>query len=252
MKVNSLIAKALLVVLVITGWVLYQSIEQNTALKAENTRLQAELDTAQQALLSVELQMGQLSAELEAVKKNSLKGVLRETNKVVVSGWEQLLNVVEDELNKAKETFGLNDNKPSVAPDNTVPDDKAGSTQSPVEPQGAEPKSIEPKSVEPEATPPVDDSLKRESTQNKTILESAIDAVNAALPNQVDKSAPVSSMGEAGVEAEVDSAALVPPQEVLAAPEAIPAQEKATNALKATPAPDTKPAVEAVIDGERT
>jgi len=247
MKVNSLIAKALLVVLVITGWVLYQSIEQNTALKAENTRLQAELDTAQQALLSVELQMGQLSAELEAVKKNSLKGVLRETNKVVVSGWEQLLNVVEDELNKAKETFGLNDNKPSIAPDNTVPDDKAGSTQSPVEPQGAEPKS-----VEPEATPPVDDSLKRESTQNKTILESAIDAVNAALPNQVDKSAPVSSMGEAGVEAEVDSAALVPPQEVLAAPEAIPAQEKATNALKATPAPDTKPAVEAVIDGERT
>jgi hypothetical protein len=39
------------------------------------------------------------------MKKRSLEGMLKETNKAVVSGWETLLNAVQEELNKAKDAI---------------------------------------------------------------------------------------------------------------------------------------------------
>lgn len=65
-------------------------------LVAINQQLEADVAEVKQSLAEAHLK----NKELE---KKSLEGMLNETNKVVISGWEALLNKVEKELSKARE-----------------------------------------------------------------------------------------------------------------------------------------------------
>lgn len=95
-KVWSLMTKILLALLLVSFWFLYDKHKQYEILLAERDALKEELVVANQSI-------SQLTEQNEELEKKSVEGLLRETNKVVVSGWETLLNTVEEELNKAKE-----------------------------------------------------------------------------------------------------------------------------------------------------
>ena len=88
-------AKLLFVLLLIAGWMLYQKHNAYEALLANNLLLDAQLKQTQEDLAHV-------YEENTALEKKTVEGLLRETNKVVVSGWETLLNSVENELNQAR------------------------------------------------------------------------------------------------------------------------------------------------------
>jgi hypothetical protein len=82
----------------------------------------------------------QKNVELE---KNSIDGMLRETNEVVISGWEALLNTVKQELYKAREII----------------QQKQG--QQPSETEQEKSNNIAPRSEEPtQKVPPVTDSTR--------------------------------------------------------------------------------------------
>ena len=95
-SMNCLAFKVVVVLLCVSLWFLYQGHTENQRLQAENEQLVLALAEAKQTLES-------LVAENEVLERKSVEGLLRETNKVVVSGWETLLNTVEQELNKARE-----------------------------------------------------------------------------------------------------------------------------------------------------
>ncbi|MGH1486994.1 MAG: hypothetical protein ACRBCI_12320 [Cellvibrionaceae bacterium] len=94
----SLLAKILLIVVVVESWFLYDFYQKNQQLLTDNVELETKLLSSEQALAEV-------STKLEQLEKRSLEGMLKETNKAVVSGWETLLNAVQEELNKAKEAI---------------------------------------------------------------------------------------------------------------------------------------------------
>lgn len=91
----ALIAKISFALLLISFWFIYDKRNQYERLLAEHEMLKEELVLANQSI-------SQLTDKNEELEKKSVEGLLRETNKVVVSGWETLLNTVEEELNKAK------------------------------------------------------------------------------------------------------------------------------------------------------
>jgi len=95
----SLLAKVLLVIVLIQAWFLYDYYNRNQQLLAENVQIETELFQTKESLLAAE----QKASELE---KRSLEGMLKETNKAVVSGWEKLLDAVENELDKARDSIG--------------------------------------------------------------------------------------------------------------------------------------------------
>jgi len=95
-------AKICLVVLVCATWYIYNQHEEIKALSVQNKRLQIELKVSQELLATA-------NAKVEELDKRSLEGVLRETNKVVISGWETLLDTVEQELEKAREIINDED-----------------------------------------------------------------------------------------------------------------------------------------------
>ena len=91
-------AKVLIVLLVIAGWFLYQQHQEKQALQVLNQQLQTELAIVRQSL-------AESQKKAEELEEKSIEGMLRETNKVVVSGWETLLDTVEQELNKARDAI---------------------------------------------------------------------------------------------------------------------------------------------------
>jgi len=95
----SLLAKILLVIVLVQAWFLYDYYNKNQQLMAENVQIETELFQTKESLLAAE----QKAEELE---KRSLEGMLKETNKAVVSGWEKLLDAVESELDKARDSIG--------------------------------------------------------------------------------------------------------------------------------------------------
>lgn len=90
------LAKILLVVAILEGWFLYTIHQKNLELMATNSALQSQLEQTQQSL-------EETRELLQAMEKKTLKGMLEETNKAVVSGWQKLLDRVESELEKARE-----------------------------------------------------------------------------------------------------------------------------------------------------
>lgn len=90
------VAKIAVIALLVAVWFLYQKNIENEHLRVENQRLSLELAEVKRSL-------DELTLANQALEKKSVEGLLRETNKVVVSGWETLLNTVEKELDKARE-----------------------------------------------------------------------------------------------------------------------------------------------------
>lgn len=90
------LAKILFVIILVGVWYIYEQDKQYEALLSSHTELDSKVVMLEQQLQK----LGEENAELE---KKSVEGILRETNKVVVSGWEALLEKVEKELNKAKQ-----------------------------------------------------------------------------------------------------------------------------------------------------
>lgn len=88
--------KILFILLLVAVWHIYQQNVQYESLQANYEALEAELNQSKQAL-------AELDQKNQALEKASVDGLLRETNKIVVSGWETLLNAVEGELDKARE-----------------------------------------------------------------------------------------------------------------------------------------------------
>jgi len=94
----SLAAKFLLVIVLIQAWFLYDMHRQNTVLLSANEEYSAYLEDS-------EAKITQLQAQLAETEKKTVDGILKETNKAVIQGWESLLNKVEEELEKAKEVL---------------------------------------------------------------------------------------------------------------------------------------------------
>ncbi len=111
-------AKISLVVLVCAAFYIYNQHKEIQVLTVQNKRLQTELKVSQELLATA-------NAKVEELDKKSLDGILRETNKVVISGWETLLDTVEQELEKAREIIN----------------DEMSSSSSPSKPPITEPES---------------------------------------------------------------------------------------------------------------
>jgi hypothetical protein len=92
------LAKILFVVAIVQAWFLYDFYNKNQKLISENIELETQLLTSQEALAEAQ-------ARAEQLEKQSLEGVLKQTNKAVVSGWEKLMNTVEEELQKARDAM---------------------------------------------------------------------------------------------------------------------------------------------------
>ena len=116
----SLSAKALLVIVLLQAWFLYDMYRQNTALTSVN-------DEYSQYLEDSENKIAELEKQLAETEKKTVDGILKETNKAVVQGWESLLDKVEEELEKARssvpELFELEQQpEPDTRPKSTEPD----------------------------------------------------------------------------------------------------------------------------------
>ncbi len=94
-KVWSWLAKVLLVITILGLWYIYQQDKQYQELFAAKQSLEVQI-------IDLESQLEKLQQKNTELEKKSVDGILRETNKVVISGWETLLNKVEQELDKAK------------------------------------------------------------------------------------------------------------------------------------------------------
>ena len=86
----------LIVIAGLAGWQLYQ--------------MRYDLNVANQKVESLNLQLTELYATVEALQRDvqrldnsSLKGVVREANNAILTGWEALIHTVEGELRKARE-----------------------------------------------------------------------------------------------------------------------------------------------------
>lgn len=93
----STLAKIFFVLLLIQGWFLYEYYNKNQVLIADNIQLEQQLLVANESLVVI-------NEKVEKLEKNSLNSVLKETNEAVVKGWESLLNSVESELERARES----------------------------------------------------------------------------------------------------------------------------------------------------
>ena len=154
----SMAAKALFVIAVIQAWFLYDLYRQNTALTAVNEEYAGYLKDS-------EAKIAELQEQLEETEKKTVDGILKETNKAVVQGWESLLDKVEQELQKAREAVPeLLELEPDVAPQSELPESQmpesdeseASSTdeQNTEMPQTEIPQEETPQAETP-ATPPV-------------------------------------------------------------------------------------------------
>lgn len=92
------LAKVLVLVVLVQAWFLYDMSKKNEVLTEFNTELSDNLVGAQDSLLSAQNQ-------IEELKTRTIDGLLEETNRVVISGWESVLGKVQEELEKAREVL---------------------------------------------------------------------------------------------------------------------------------------------------
>jgi hypothetical protein len=90
--------KILSICLIVAIAYIYYQDREHVSLVGNNQQLVEQLEQANLLLLESE-------EKIALLEKKSIEGILEETNKVVVSGWETLLDTVKDELTKAKERF---------------------------------------------------------------------------------------------------------------------------------------------------
>lgn len=101
----STITKILFVLVLIQAWFLYEFHNKNQGLIAENVQLEQQLLSVNNSLITVNDSLTAANKKIEVLEKNSLEGVLQDTNKAVINSWEALLDTVEDELEKARKSI---------------------------------------------------------------------------------------------------------------------------------------------------
>lgn len=62
---------------------------------------------------SIEAQMAAAKDELQKIDENSVSGIIDNANEVLINGWSAMMRAVESELEKAKEAFDKEANKPA-------------------------------------------------------------------------------------------------------------------------------------------
>ncbi len=139
-------AKILLVVAIIEAWFLYDMYTKNQQLISENIELEKQLIETQDSLSSAQ-------AKIEELEKTSIEGMLKETNKAVISGWETLLDAVESELNKAKKS--IDSTIDDLKPESQSPQ-KDGSDASSESSINSQEQVIPDQSISPESIPDVE------------------------------------------------------------------------------------------------
>jgi hypothetical protein len=92
--------KILSICLIVAIAYIYHQDKEHSSLVVENQQLTEQLAKANALLMKSE-------EKITLLEKKSIEGMLEETNKVVVSGWETLLDTVKEELTKAKERFNV-------------------------------------------------------------------------------------------------------------------------------------------------
>ena len=120
----SWLAKILLVVALVEGWFIYSFYTDKQALLVEKQDIASRLQQSEQNLSAANEKIAQM-------ERDRLEGRLRETNKAIVSGWEQLLDTVEGELQKARKSI------PALLGKDTGGDDEEGGSYSPTNPETA-------------------------------------------------------------------------------------------------------------------
>ena len=95
-------AKIMIVLLLVCLWHIFEQKKENQQLRLDNSALSVELENTRQLLVEEQ-------AKSEALAKKTLEGLLKETNKAVVKGWEALLDNVEKELDKASSSMRSGD-----------------------------------------------------------------------------------------------------------------------------------------------
>jgi hypothetical protein len=89
----------LIALLIVAGW---WFVYDRSITNDELVELKRELSVSKERIVELESELLAGKKQREAMKKQSFKGILEETNKVVVDGWQQLLDTVNQELGKAR------------------------------------------------------------------------------------------------------------------------------------------------------
>lgn len=105
---NNLISVILLIAVLVLGWMTYQTREQLLQSERQIAVLQESITVTQQELV-------QVNGKLEELNKTSVKGLVKEANNAILDGWEALVNSVENEVRKARESMEDNAGEPENA-----------------------------------------------------------------------------------------------------------------------------------------
>ena len=117
-------AKILFIIVVFSAFYIYQQKASYEQLVLENKQLRLELSAAQKMLSDEQ-------SKVAALEKKTLDGMLEETNKVVVSGWETLLGSVKAELEKARQLMKQSTSSDAESPEERNENDKKQPSESP-------------------------------------------------------------------------------------------------------------------------
>lgn len=112
---KSVMIVIILVLIVTIGWQGYEMQQKRQAQLEELQAVQAEVAALKEEVAGLE-------AEITELNKTSVKGMVRDANKAILSGWETLVDTVEEELNKTREAFEQDE-----------PSEHSGESQSPAE-----------------------------------------------------------------------------------------------------------------------
>ncbi|MEJ2442545.1 MAG: hypothetical protein P8Y42_03665 [Exilibacterium sp.] len=136
----------LLVAVVGVSWQWYQA-------GIRERQLQKQLLEMQGQVAQLQEQVGQLQTELNSLNKTSFKGLVRDANDAILSGWESLLDTVENEVKKAREALDQEQNPGSPQPGEPQPqtepelDNQQHPQQHPQQQPQQQPQTIPPKTT---------------------------------------------------------------------------------------------------------
>ena len=137
------LGKLFIVFIVIEGWFIYDFYTKNQLLITENLVLESELLQSQQNLAKAE-------EKIQILEKSSVKGMLEETNKAIMSSWESILDTVKRELEQARDTLSSTE---KVAPDGPKkPSQQGGAPLMPREGENLETPESSPSVIQGERT----------------------------------------------------------------------------------------------------
>ncbi|MAZ86321.1 MAG: hypothetical protein CL693_01635 [Cellvibrionaceae bacterium] len=93
---NKVMSVLLVVFLIISGWMHYDTQRKLLASQQQMLRLNAQLTQMSEQMALVQQELGRVNAD-------GIDGMVKDANDALLSGWESLVNTVEKELKRARE-----------------------------------------------------------------------------------------------------------------------------------------------------